>query len=143
MAVAAAAGTVRAEPDHEFWADVESRREVAEYLKVVLPEGCRFMSELERPSVWHLAGLPPQTQEITPAGDLEDVIVYAVAKGARYIVFHKSTFVGRYSNLLPLLEPGFTSPVLRPVYRKPAHGGDTYVIYEVLPVKCGRADVEE
>jgi 4-amino-4-deoxy-L-arabinose transferase-like glycosyltransferase len=141
MAAAAVAGTVRAAPDSEFWADVEIRREVAEYLKAVLPEGCRFMSELERPSVWYLAGLPPQTQEITPAGDLEDVIIYAAVKEARYIVFHKSTFVGRYSNLLPLLEPGFTSPVLRLVYRRPGLGGDTYVIYEVLPVKCGR-DVE-
>ncbi len=139
MAASAAFEVAQARPNREYLAELEARRRVAELVRAMLPSGCRFMAELENHSIWYLAGLGPTTQEITPANSLDQVIEFAAVKRVKYIIFHKSPSFERYEQLLPLLEPGFTSPFLKLTYSTPASGGDTYVIYEVLPVSCGTA----
>jgi 4-amino-4-deoxy-L-arabinose transferase-like glycosyltransferase len=51
--------TALARPDKGYRERVEYRLKVAGVLKSLLPEGCRYMAELENPSIWRLAGISP------------------------------------------------------------------------------------
>lgn len=140
MAAVAGAQIAAVRPDQDEIARFDFQRKAATVLKDKLPRGCRFMAELENYSLWYLAGLPPATQEITPANPMDQVIAFAVAKNVKFIVFHKSRNVIRYGALLPLLDPKFSHPLLRRVFMSAAPGNDAYVIYEVLPVSCGKGE---
>ena len=127
-----------ARPEKAYWDEVNYRRELAQKLKQLLPPGCRFMAELENQSLWYLAGLAPTRQEILPMAELERVVRFAIQTGCKYLVFHPSIYPGRYQELNSLLEPGFSFPHLKPVFRGTSPGGKVYVIYEIDEVKCGR-----
>jgi len=128
----------RSEPDVDYLARVEFDRSVAADVKSMLPDGCSFMAELGNPSLWYLAGLPPQRQVILPAHPIDQTVVYAVATGSKLIVFHKSPFQERYQDLFGLLDRGFLSPLLKLRSRRTGTGG-VHVIYEVTAVECGAA----
>ncbi len=146
LGASALVSIARTPPETAYWSEVAYRRGVAEKLKQILPEGCRFMAELENQSLWYLAGFPPQTQVVLPIDPLPDIIFYAEQTRAKFLVFHPSAFqlveqgqmVRRFSRLEPLLEPDFEEPGLKRIFRGQSPAGKIYVIYEIETVKCGK-----
>jgi len=128
----------KARPEKQYWAEVEYRRMVAQKVKSLLSTGCGFMAELENQSIWYLADLPPERQEILPKADLSEVVLFMERTGCKYIVFHPSLYQGRYGELASLLKPGFSFPRLKEIFRGSSPAGETYVIYELNSVKCPR-----
>ncbi len=137
LALSASWKLMRATPDREYWSRIEYRRQVADKVKELLPAGCRFMAELEAPTLSYLAGLPPERQEVIPIATMEGVLALAVEHDCKYLVFYRSHFGDRYSQLFPLLDPDFSTPGLKRVFRGQDPSGDVYVIYELLPSPCG------
>ncbi|HUT52302.1 MAG TPA: glycosyltransferase family 39 protein [bacterium] len=137
LALAAGWKLMRAAPDREFWSRIEYRRQVADKLKDMLPDGCRFMAELSAPSLAYLAGIEPQRQEAIPASTLEGMLALATERHCKYVVFYPTDFRARYPGLTRLLDPSFSMPGLKRVFRGQDPSGNTYVIYEILPVVCG------
>ncbi|MFO8057800.1 MAG: glycosyltransferase family 39 protein [bacterium] len=117
---------------------LEFRKEIASELKSMLPEECRFMAELGRPSMWYMAGFHPARQEVLPSDDLNKILVYALRKDVKFIVHHEHPARHkRYITLDPLLRKDFSYPPMKRRLRRTSPLGKVYVIYEVVPVKCG------
>jgi len=118
-------------------ADIEFRKEIAAELKSMLPEGCRFMAELTKRSMWYLAGFHPTRQEVLPSDRLDRILVFALRKDVKLIVHHEhSRSHYRFATVDPLLRKDFSSPRLKLRLRRTSPTGKVYVIYEVVAAKC-------